>query len=678
MSSDSHLPNPPAAAAAAVAAGYSLEEESDAPSNFQLETGKSEGGNSASSDAVAIARQPSFSIYSDEAAQAQPQKQHSQQNHAQKTQSFHQQQYPDVLAPAPLPGGLVNFYSYNNNSAGAAINFGNVGYRNTPSPAFGNRHLFVGNLPFNCQWQDLKDLFRAAGQILRADVSLGPDGRSRGFGTVLFSTADDAFKAVQMFNGYDYQGRVLKVHFDKFAVGTGNSQGPETLNGHQGPYYGYQYDRSPGIHPTPPLLAAGQHAHIQAQAAQHQEFLFQQQRNQVSQQQQHYEEESFSVPGTPIYEGTLAGFPSPGFGSPVPQQLPRQQSHDQRRSGMNADGVAVRPIGSEHHAYMQQQHQNTSLSPLIIPSGSKVSVPSSGGTFSPQMHGIGMTSPHQGLPMMTPSSERDTLSTLILWRFRNLTLFSAVPGFSFHPFPQTPPLLPHFLSPGLGAFSPPLAGTSTNFFGTNGPSGFRNTSSGGPHAEDSTPLQSPNLTNMQPGNYFPVIMAPQIISSYRHLQPESLHEQAQQLYESDSSNITENFGKNTAEAECVQPDMPVAEANTPTITTPDISETTTPDETILVSGPIRRASFQNVTKASSTLDVPIATSINRGASFDIPRPTLDLGGYIEESRNTSALSEEEGESPEAPPIFTSTGKNDKSAATQQSKKSPWNIPWLKK
>ena len=51
-------------------------------------------------------------------------------------------------------------------------------------------------LPFHCQWQDVKDLFRNAGNILRADVVQGPDGRSRGFGTVLFATYEDAKKAM--------------------------------------------------------------------------------------------------------------------------------------------------------------------------------------------------------------------------------------------------------------------------------------------------------------------------------------------------------------------------------------------------------------------------------------------------------------------------------------------------
>ncbi|KAI3617446.1 hypothetical protein CBS9595_003355 [Malassezia furfur] len=82
---------------------------------------------------------------------------------------------------------------------------------------FPGRVLFIGNLPFNCQWQDLKDLFRAAGNIQRADVALNADGRSRGFGTVLFAAPEDAQNAVRLYHGYELNGRVLKVHFDRLA-----------------------------------------------------------------------------------------------------------------------------------------------------------------------------------------------------------------------------------------------------------------------------------------------------------------------------------------------------------------------------------------------------------------------------------------------------------------------------
>jgi RNA recognition motif-containing protein len=65
------------------------------------------------------------------------------------------------------------------------------------------------------RWQDLKDLFRKAGTVLRADVSLGPDNRSRGYGTVLLASAEDAGRAVEMFNGYSWQTRILEVRPDR-------------------------------------------------------------------------------------------------------------------------------------------------------------------------------------------------------------------------------------------------------------------------------------------------------------------------------------------------------------------------------------------------------------------------------------------------------------------------------
>lgn len=65
------------------------------------------------------------------------------------------------------------------------------------------------------RWQDLKDLFRKAGTVLRADVSLGPDNRSRGHGTVLLATAEDAGRAIDMFNGYSWQTRILEVRPDR-------------------------------------------------------------------------------------------------------------------------------------------------------------------------------------------------------------------------------------------------------------------------------------------------------------------------------------------------------------------------------------------------------------------------------------------------------------------------------
>lgn len=57
----------------------------------------------------------------------------------------------------------------------------------------------------------MKDLFREAGAIVRADVAMFPDGRPKGTGIVVFETHDDAKNAVAMFNGYNWQESILQV-----------------------------------------------------------------------------------------------------------------------------------------------------------------------------------------------------------------------------------------------------------------------------------------------------------------------------------------------------------------------------------------------------------------------------------------------------------------------------------
>jgi RNA recognition motif-containing protein len=57
----------------------------------------------------------------------------------------------------------------------------------------------VGNLPYAVGWQDLKDLFRGAGNPVRADVSTDYQGRSKGFGTITMGSVEEARKAVCKF-----------------------------------------------------------------------------------------------------------------------------------------------------------------------------------------------------------------------------------------------------------------------------------------------------------------------------------------------------------------------------------------------------------------------------------------------------------------------------------------------
>ncbi|KAF9206372.1 hypothetical protein BGZ49_002568 [Haplosporangium sp. Z 27] len=58
------------------------------------------------------------------------------------------------------------------------------------------RQVYVGNLPYSVTWKDLKDLFRRAGSIHRADVFMNRDNRSKGSGTVSFEASHDVGRAI--------------------------------------------------------------------------------------------------------------------------------------------------------------------------------------------------------------------------------------------------------------------------------------------------------------------------------------------------------------------------------------------------------------------------------------------------------------------------------------------------
>lgn len=69
-------------------------------------------------------------------------------------------------------------------------------------------HLFVGNLPFETNWSELKDYFKQCGDVKHAEVK-------RGFGIVQFFSETDAEKAISQFNGTAFQGRTLEVRLDQ-------------------------------------------------------------------------------------------------------------------------------------------------------------------------------------------------------------------------------------------------------------------------------------------------------------------------------------------------------------------------------------------------------------------------------------------------------------------------------
>ncbi len=75
------------------------------------------------------------------------------------------------------------------------------------------KKLYVGGLPYSSSDESLKAAFEQAGPV--ASVSIIMDkmtGRSRGFGFVEMVNDEDAEKAIEMWNGKDFEGRRLTVN----------------------------------------------------------------------------------------------------------------------------------------------------------------------------------------------------------------------------------------------------------------------------------------------------------------------------------------------------------------------------------------------------------------------------------------------------------------------------------
>ncbi len=76
-----------------------------------------------------------------------------------------------------------------------------------------NSKLYVGNLSFETLEIELEDLFKEAGTVTEAALMQDRmTGKSRGFAFVTMGTAEEAKKAIEMFNGKQIGGRALTVN----------------------------------------------------------------------------------------------------------------------------------------------------------------------------------------------------------------------------------------------------------------------------------------------------------------------------------------------------------------------------------------------------------------------------------------------------------------------------------
>jgi RNA recognition motif-containing protein len=71
--------------------------------------------------------------------------------------------------------------------------------------------VYVGNLPFTCSPEDLKQLFAAHAPTATSIVIDRDTGRSRGFGFVDFASTESMLLAIQAMHGRPVNGRPLTV-----------------------------------------------------------------------------------------------------------------------------------------------------------------------------------------------------------------------------------------------------------------------------------------------------------------------------------------------------------------------------------------------------------------------------------------------------------------------------------
>lgn len=78
------------------------------------------------------------------------------------------------------------------------------------------KKLFIGNLPWSIDSEQLKEIFSKFGSIVEAVViTERHSGRSKGFGFVEFETEEAAQKAIDELNEKEIEGRKIFVNVAK-------------------------------------------------------------------------------------------------------------------------------------------------------------------------------------------------------------------------------------------------------------------------------------------------------------------------------------------------------------------------------------------------------------------------------------------------------------------------------
>ncbi|KAL1509902.1 hypothetical protein ABEB36_004569 [Hypothenemus hampei] len=121
--------------------------------------------------------------------------------------------------------------------------------------------VFVANLDYNVDKKKLKEVFRLAGRVVRVEVSLDKDGRSRGFAVVEYDHPVEAVQAISMFHNQVLFDRQMTVRMDRVSDNVKLPEGLKSIGmglGQNGePLRNVAYNLPSNSGQSPSLLGAG-------------------------------------------------------------------------------------------------------------------------------------------------------------------------------------------------------------------------------------------------------------------------------------------------------------------------------------------------------------------------------------------------------------------------------------
>ena len=109
--------------------------------------------------------------------------------------------------------------------------------------------IYIGNLSFQAEQEDLLDLFSQYGEVKSASLPLDREtGRKRGFGFVEMNTDEDEQKAIDDLQNVEWMGRMIRVNkaTPRERTGGGGGGGRGGYGGGGGGGGGYVRDQGYG------------------------------------------------------------------------------------------------------------------------------------------------------------------------------------------------------------------------------------------------------------------------------------------------------------------------------------------------------------------------------------------------------------------------------------------------